>query len=159
MKYIMCGILLLGLSWGCTADEQTVQEETTIVSDVPYQSPETIVRTYQDHLDKNEFEAAKQLSTATAQTRLDEIADIILENPADSTVFTTNFINIQCDTTKTTAICACIIEYQSDRFLDTFYLVRQMERWLIDAPKEMIDYDYNEEVEEFLEDELSNGDE
>jgi hypothetical protein len=146
------------LIWNCTDEEETIQEQEVVnVIGIPYQSPETIVRQYQEHLDKNEFEAAKQLSTPTAQSRLEEIANIISEEPADSTLFTTNFIAIQCDTTTSTAICACIIEYQSDRFPDTFYLVRQSEQWLIDAPKETIDYDYNEEVEDFLEDELSRN--
>ncbi|MEM1326820.1 MAG: hypothetical protein AAGI23_12740 [Bacteroidota bacterium] len=161
VKHIIYGLLFVGLFWNCSTDgeQQTAEDLEVAVPSVPYQSPETIVREYQAHLDNNEFEAAKKLSTSTAQDRLEEIADIISEEPADSTLFTTNFIDIQCDTTLTSAICACIIEYQANRFPDTFYLVRKAERWLIDAPKETIDYDYNEEVEEFLEDELSNGNE
>lgn len=155
MKYIYY-LLLLSLIYSCAADEQentTIDTEEEVIEDY---TPEEVVRRYQHHLDQNEFAQAKKFSTAAEQIHLEEIADIIMEESADSTVFTTNFISVNCEIEDQTAVCACIIEYLGDRFPDTFYLVRQKERWLVDTPQEEINYDHNEEVEQFLEDELQH---
>lgn len=157
MKYIYY-LLLLSLVYQCTADEQgesNIDDEEAVVQDY---TPEEVVRHYQHHLDQNEFEQAKQFSTAAEQAHLTEIADIIMEESADSTVFTTHFVSINCEIEDESAVCDCVIEYEnsSERFTDTFYLVRQNGRWLKDRSEEEINYDYNEEVEQFLEDEIQD---
>jgi len=129
----------------CTEDKQSTEYPST---------PEAVVKEYQDHIDKNEFEAAKKFSTKEERARLSMVEEIIAGEPMDSTVFTTNFIAISCEMKDQIAICACIIEDFEERYRDTFLLVNQKGRWLVDVPQEEISYDHNEEIEQFVQEEL-----
>ncbi|MEM8525245.1 MAG: hypothetical protein AAGG68_11400 [Bacteroidota bacterium] len=143
-QFLLLPFLLFLLS--CAEDTTTVQEDTTSYT------PEQVLRKYQAHVDKNEFEAAKKFSTQNERERLDAVAELIAAEPADSTVYTTIFLEVNCQESKDQAICDCLIEGFEER--DTFVLMKAKGQWLVDAPEEEIDYDYNEEVEEFIQEEL-----
>lgn len=145
MKQLLLLSFLI-LIFACTEDDTSVHEDSGDYS------PEQVLRKYQDHVDKNEFEAAKKFSTKNEQERLDAVAELIAGEPADSTVYTTIFLEVSCEEMEKKAICACLIEGFEER--DTFVLMKEKGRWLVDAPEEEINYDYNEEVEEFIQEEL-----
>jgi len=133
--------------FSCAEDDTSVQQE-----DSNTYSPEQALRKYQAHVDKNEFDAAKKFSTKSERQRLDAVAELIAAEPADSTIYTTVFLKIDCKEGKEKATCACLIQGFEEQ--DTFVLMKEKGNWLVDAPEEEINYDYNEEVEEFIQEEL-----
>lgn len=145
MKQLLL-LSFLVLMFACTEDDTSVEE------DYNNYSPEQVLRKYQDHVDKNEFEAAKKFSTKNEQERLNAVSELIAGEPEDSTIYTTIFLEISCEETAKKTICDCLIEGFEER--DTFVLMKEKGRWLVDAPEEEINYDYNEEVEEFIQEEL-----
>ncbi|MEM6698449.1 MAG: hypothetical protein AAF599_08635, partial [Bacteroidota bacterium] len=124
----------------------------SVQENLVHYSPEQVLRKYQNHVDKNEFEAAKKFSTQNERKRLDAVAELIAAEPSDSTIYTTVFLEVNCEETAEKAVCACLIEGFEER--DTFVLMKEKSGWLVDAPEEEINYDYNEEVEEFIQEEL-----
>lgn len=109
-------------------------------------TPETVVRQYQAYYDKNEFDEAKRLSTAAEKQRLDDLRTIIESEPADSTIFTTTFLNIKCQTNKDTAICICEVKDIEEPYTTEYKLVRLNGQWLIDAPEDEVEIE-----EDFME--------
>ncbi|MEM0992950.1 MAG: hypothetical protein AAGI49_07920 [Bacteroidota bacterium] len=145
---------LLILCYFCAFLLCSCEEDSASGSEAYPDTPEAVVRIYQAHLDKNEFEQVKMYSTAKEQARIDEIAPIILEEVSDSTIFTTTFIRIDCKKAQRQAICDCVIENFDEQYEDTFVLALENGQWKVDAAEEEIDYDHNEEIESFIEDEL-----
>lgn len=109
-------------------------------------TPEEVVRQYQAYYDKNKFEEAKLLSTPDEKMRLDDLKTIIESEPADSTIFTTTFLSIQCQTNQDTAICICEVRDIEEPYTTEYKLVRIKGQWLIDAPEEEVEIE-----EEFME--------
>ena len=145
--FLIVSTLILG---ACAIDTTTENYPDT---------PEAVVRAYQDHLDKNEFEEVKKYSTKKEQDRIDEIAPIILEEIADSTIFITTFINIDCMETEKQAICDCLIENFDEQYTDVFVMILVNGQWKVDAPEDEINYDHNEEIEQFIQEELMREEE
>jgi hypothetical protein len=109
-------------------------------------TPETVVLQYQSYYDKNQFDQAKELSTAAEQARLEDLRQIIESEPADSTVFTTTFLKINCQEQKDTAICNCEVQDIEEPYTTEYRLVRINGQWLVDAPEEEVEIE-----EEFME--------
>lgn len=109
-------------------------------------TPEEVVRQYQAYYDKNLFEEAKALSTPAERQRLDDLKSIIESEPADSTIFTTTFISIQCQAQQDTAVCLCEVKDIEEPYTTEYKLVRINGQWLIDAPEEEIEIE-----EDFME--------
>ncbi len=100
------------------------------------QSPEEVLRAYQSHYDRNEFDEAKALSTPAEQERLDELAEIIAMEESDSTVLETVFEQLNCSVRGDTAMCRCTLRDQYEQYKANFQLVRTPNGWLVDAPHE-----------------------
>lgn len=110
------------------------------------ENPEDVVRKFQGYIDKNQFEEAKKLSTPRGQARLDDLAAIIQDELADSTIFNTTFLKIDCQITADTARCLCLVQDSYEEYETDYKLIRINEQWLVDVPEEeMI------EEEEFIE--------
>ncbi len=109
-------------------------------------TPEAVVRQYQAYYDKNEFDEARLLSTAAEQKRLDDLRTIIESEPADSTIFTTTFLSIKCQTNQDTATCICEVKDIEEPYTTEYKLVRVNGQWLIDAPEEEVEIE-----EDFME--------
>ena len=119
-------LLLLSIAtlWSCARDENLPN------------TPETVVRAYQEYLDKNNFKAAKKLSTKAERERLDMIAHMIEDEPSDSTIMNTVFLKLDCKENGSNASCAYTIEEFGERFSDSFLLVNKRGQWLIDIIEE-----------------------
>lgn len=126
--------------------------ETTQSSEALPNTPEAVVRSYQAFLDKNEFEKAKQLSTEAEKKRLDAIFTIISTEPSDSTIFSTVFLEIICNTDKDKALCACLVEDFEEKYRDTFHLVKLKGQWLIDATEEVFNIESDIMFDDFIND-------
>ncbi|HMQ47040.1 MAG TPA: hypothetical protein PKA00_06325 [Saprospiraceae bacterium] len=102
------------------------------------QTPEEVLQEYQGYIDRNEFDAAKQLSTPAGQNWLSELAEIISMEQPDSTILNTEFLTMNCTGEGDTLICACQMRDQYEQYPAEYILVRINERWLVDAPREEI---------------------
>lgn len=109
-------------------------------------TPEEVVRQYQVYYDQNQFAEAKELSTPAERQRLDDLKAIIESEPADSTIFTTTFLSINCQTNKDTAICLCEVRDIEEPYTTEYKLIKIDGQWLIDAPEEEIEVE-----EDFME--------
>lgn len=115
--------------------------------DTTTDGPETAIRTYQHHLDRNEFEAAAQISTPAGQRFLRELSFIIADEDPDSTLLTTELLAADCSIVQDTANCLCQMRDQYEAYEADFRLIRVDGRWLVDAPED----DYQMESDELLE--------
>lgn len=98
--------------------------------------PETVLRAYQAFYDQNMFDEARALATAAEQERLTELESIIRSESQDSTILQTAFQSIKCTVQGDTAICNCTLRDQYEQYQASFQLIRQEDRWLVDAPHE-----------------------
>ena len=87
-------------------------------------------------MDKNNFRAAKKLSTKAERERLNMIKHMIEDEPMDSTIMNTNFLKLDCKEGGEKAICYYTIEEFDELFSDSFLLVNQRGQWLIDVIEE-----------------------
>jgi|GEM_PF-706133 hypothetical protein len=132
-------LLLLAIAQACNNTPAPEEDKRT---------PEEIIRLFQSHYDKNDFETAKQLSTPKVQEFLSMLAKQVAADPIDSTLFNTTFINISCEQKVDTAFCKCLLKDDYEDEYETEYkLVKVGGRWLVDASEE----DFStEEMEIFL---------
>lgn len=100
------------------------------------ENPEDVVRKFQGFIDKNQFEEAKKLSTPRGQARLDDLAAIIQEELADSTIFNTTFLRVNCQVNVDTARCLCLVQDSYEEYETDYKLIRINGRWLVDIPEE-----------------------
>ncbi len=109
-------------------------------------TPEAVIRQFQAHIDKNEFAEAKALSTPRGQQRLDDLEAIIAGELADSTIFNTTFLEIDCQIDGDTARCLCLVQDSYEQYKSDYKLVRVNGKWLVDVPEEE-----SADEEEFIE--------
>lgn len=102
------------------------------------QTPEEVLQEYQGYIDRNEFEAAKELSTPAGQNWLTELAEIIAMEQPDSTLLNTEFLAMNCSGQGDTLICACQMRDQYEEYPAEYILVKMNDRWLVDAPQDEI---------------------
>ncbi len=134
---------LISMCYSCQSDSSFEMPNT----------PEEVLKGYQKHFDKNEFELAKKYSTPAGKKWIDDIAPMIETGGEESTVMSTIFHNIDCITKIDTAICDCRLQDASELYNAKYRIVKINGQWLVDAPdeEEIIDYEDNEEViEEFF---------
>jgi len=71
---------------------------------------------------------------------------IIESEPADSTIFTTTFLSINCQTKQDTTTCICEVKDIEEPYTTEYKLVRVNGQWLVDAPEEEVEIE-----EDFME--------
>ena len=79
-----------------------------------YHSPEEVVRTWQDHMDKNDFEAAKKLSTPETRVMLDSIEAFLTKDQEPIPIDTTEFITLNCQEKGSNAICKYTVKLKEE---------------------------------------------
>jgi len=130
MKHFLIGCIIgmLPLLWSC-GNEGDGQGTPA--------SPEEVLRAYQTHIDNNDFEKAKALSTRDERARLDAFAKRILSHRyQDATIMNTVFLDIDCELDGDVAHCLCLVEDDYERYETEYMLVKRKQRWLVDAPEE-----------------------
>ncbi len=139
----MSWLLLLAIMLAAGCQREPKQPDT----------PEMVIRKYQDHYDNNRFAEAALLSTERERERLEDLRIIIESEPPDSTIFTTTFLSINCTTEQDTAICICQVQDIDLPYTREYRLIRVNGQWLVDAPDEEIEIE-----EDFMEDMLDSLD-
>jgi hypothetical protein len=129
-SYLWSWMIITTLLWSCGGEEPMLP-----------QTPEKVLKQYQEYVDKNRLEKAKSLSTPAGQTWLDELKAIIEEEKPDSTLFHTEFISVNCTGERDTILCQCVLEDQYERYTSDYHLVKLNGQWLVDAPQEEIQID------------------
>lgn len=138
-------VLLMCLLLGACHDEQTAAG--TLDSG---RTPEWIVQKYQQFVDQNQFESAKELSTPAERTRLDRLAAVMVREALAEAILNTKFLQINCDTEKKVAYCQCLVEDEYERYEMAYKLVWEEGQWLVDAPENKGGVEEEEVVEGVL---------
>jgi len=139
-------IFLLANILACTSDSATA------ITKVDLSKPEAVVKKWQKHIDHNEFEAAKQLSTPAAQEWINFIAEVMKLDGEDDTIMETVFESINCTVAADSAICNMVIKEEGELFDDAILLRKLSGQWKIDIPAENLD----DQGEEMLYDDLND---
>lgn len=129
--FLLLLLAALQFAWSSCQQEQTI-------------SPEEVIKTYQNHIDNNEFEKAKQFATPNLQIIINSISEIFQDD--SNTVMHTSFLSINCTTTTSTASCLCTLKDDFETFKTNFTLIKTNDQWLIDAA-EQIGEQNSEEIE------------
>ena len=102
----------------------------------PADEPETVVRKWQSHIDRNEFRQAMDLSTPRTIELLAWMEALLSEMDAESVITHTEFLDLTCTEKGDKAVCYYALEDDGIRYLDSFLLVRAEGKWLVDLPEE-----------------------
>jgi len=116
----------------------------------PADTPESVVRKWQAHIDNNEFGQAKALSSPRTGELLSWMEALLSDMDADSSVTHTKFIDLACKENGDKAVCHYTVEEEGQLFSDSFILVRIEGKWLIDLPEEPI-FEEDAGVEDIIE--------
>lgn len=93
-------------------------------------TPEKVVRTWEEHVNKSNFDAAKQLCTDTALELVCSLSKSNDIEKIDPTPFT--FEKVTCREKGNTATCDCIIKYEdSGRSFFQYLLINSSGQWLV----------------------------
>lgn len=155
MKYLTLlffAFCLTGLWWACRNEGAPSQAAAAAIPEPV--TPEEVVRRFQSYLDNNQFAEAQALSTPDGQEVLRGMAEVVASEPADSTVFHTEFLSINCQEKVDTAFCRCKLKDEYEAYESDYKLLRINGRWLVDAPEEGSmegDEDYYEMLDSLIE--------
>lgn len=97
-------------------------------------SPEWTVKKYQQFVDQNQFEEAKELSTPAEQARLDRLAAVMVREALAESVLNTRFLQINCNAEGPVSYCQCLVEDEYERYELVYKLTWRQGQWLVDAP-------------------------
>lgn len=96
-------------------------------------TPETVSKQWQLHLDNNEIEKVAALSTPTTKEWLAENKEIFL---TDNQVYNTKFIKMDCQTNGDRAACIYTIKEDGELIEDVFLLKKIAGQWLVDIEED-----------------------
>ena len=124
-------------------------------------TPEEVVRQWQLHVDKNEFEAARMLSTNSAIEWLDMISAIISEENEEDIILT-EFQQMKCSEKGDTARCYFNTIEEGLVIPDSMRVVKVGPQWKIDFWEEedpLLDDEATQEIIEELDRIINETDE
>lgn len=139
-------MLLLLLFISCN-NPQSQQEEKIPLPN----TPETVSKQWQAHLDKNEIEKTAALSTTLTKEWLAENKELFLNDPQ---VYQTQFVKMNCTTEGETAICNYTILEEGELIEDFFLLKKVDGQWLVDLEEETANPELDEQIFKEMEKEL-----
>lgn len=150
----VCTALSVLLFSACkqTAPEEQADEDPLAHLD----TPEDVVRQYQSFMDSSKFDKAKLLSTPKGADLMDALASAFADEPLDSSILHTVFLELNCTERGDSAFCACKLKDEYETYDARFTLIKLDGRWLVDPPDEEADESL-EFSEEWLEGEFEPG--
>ncbi|MBP7272947.1 MAG: DUF4878 domain-containing protein [Saprospiraceae bacterium] len=103
-------------------------------------SPEQVVRQWQQHIDANQFDEAAALSSPATQTFIQSLKQLVTltADANEAQVLShTEFKTLVCDTTAdTNAVCVYSLVEEGEVITDTFRLVKINGQWLVDIQEQ-----------------------
>ena len=127
---------VIGLMAGLWSCGNAPQQNKKGSSDTLPPQPEAVFRTWQAHIDRNEFEQARKLSTAATVEWIDMISTILFEDPEETETFLTKFLELRCTENADTASCVYLTEEEGIQIQDSVRLLRINGQWLVDFTEE-----------------------
>ncbi len=144
LLYIVIAIMIVATA--CQNDTKPTVVETATPKPMLENTPEAVVRQWQNWMDKSQFDNAGYLSTPRMQRWVTQMRTIF----GTDTTATTVFKSIKCITKDTTGLCRCIITENKEIFEDSFLLVKRNDQWLIDISEEESNPQDNEVLQNLL---------
>ena len=131
--------LIMVFFLNCQSDTDNAKEKLT---------PEEVLKLYQAHFDKNEFNEAMSYSTPAGKLWIEDIAPMIRGEFGEETITNTIFHEVNCEVQQDTATCKCLLEDETETYEALYRLIRIKKVWLVDAPDEehSIEYEDREEI-------------
>lgn len=121
-------MLLLLLFISCNNTPASQEEKNPLPN-----TPETVSKQWQVHLDKNEIEQATALSTTLTKEWLAENKELFLNDPQ---LYQTQFVKMNCTIEGETAICIYTI-LEEGELIEDFFLLKKLDgQWLVDLEEE-----------------------
>lgn len=139
-------LLLLTLFVSCSNSPTKEEKKIPLPN-----TPETVSKQWQIHLDKNEIDQASALSTPLAKAWLAENKELLLN---DSQVYQTKFTQMDCITEGETATCNYTILEEGELIEDYFLLKKIKGQWLVDLEEESPNPALEEQIFKEMEKEL-----
>ncbi len=131
-------LLLFFLLFSCNNHPPNQAEKVPLPN-----TPETVSKQWQVHLDKNEIEKAAILSTSSTKEWLAENKTLFLN---DSQVYQTNFVKMDCLTEGKKATCTYTILEEGELIEDFFLLQKINGQWLVDLEEETANPELDEQI-------------
>ena len=94
-------------------------------------TPDEVVRQWQRHIDRNEFDEARALSTSQARIFVDEVDQLTTADTLG--IVETQLLNLTCQTMGDSAVCRYEFEFDGVREKGQVTLRRVKNQWLVDA--------------------------
>ncbi len=85
-------------------------------------------------MDRNDFEAAMELSTEAEAKRLADLRQILAGIPEDSLSLRTRILDMHCQIREEIADCLCEMEDEEARYEAQFRLQKVEGEWKVDLP-------------------------
>lgn len=140
-------LLLLTLLISCNNNSPTKEENKISLPN----TPETVSKQWQTHLDKNEIDQAALLSTELTKEWLAENKELFLN---DSQIYQTNFVKMDCVEAGKKATCNYTILEEGELIEDFFLLKKINNQWLVDLEEEAANPELDEQIFKQMEKEL-----
>ncbi|MFK7807085.1 MAG: hypothetical protein AB8F74_04710 [Saprospiraceae bacterium] len=100
-------------------------------------TPEKVARQWQDWIDQNEYQKAKELSTGNAIEWINWAEETIKASGEEPEVLSPAvFLSMKCEEFESKAICDYIMDDEGRQFRDSFFLKNINGQWLVDIPEE-----------------------
>ena len=134
MRFSLLAIVILSFTiLSCENKSEPQQKEDSTSSLINQDKPENTVRSWQYLMDNNDFDQAKRLADKKTIEFLSEFQQYIETLPEDTLTSNSKFISLSCSENRNKAICFAKIEDLNfqETYNDTFFLIKQDNKWLI----------------------------
>ena len=139
-------LLFLLFLFSCNTNSSNQVEKVPLPN-----TPESVSKQWQIHLDKNEIEKAAVLSTTATKEWLAENKALFLN---DSQVYQTNFVKMDCITEGKKATCTYTI-LEAGELIDDFFLLQKINgQWLVDLEEDTTTPELDEQIFKEMQKEL-----
>ena len=118
---ILCCMLMVA---GCASDKK----------DLP-NTPETVARQWQQWIDNNQYQQARELSTTNGIAWIDWVETTLKNAGVEEDAITpSRFLAMQCKETQSSATCRYLLDDNGVQYHDSFLLQKIAGQWLVDIP-------------------------
>ena len=134
MRISLFAIVILSFTLlSCENKSKPQQNEDSKSSLFNQDKPESTVRSWQYLMDNNDFDQAKRLADEKTNEFLSEIQQYVETMPEDTNTSNSKFISLRCAENRNKATCYAKIEDLNfqETYNDTFFLIKQENKWLI----------------------------
>lgn len=131
MKNIACAFILIS-AFSCNPSDKSKTNQTASAEPIKIElpnTPETVVRTWEEAISKNQFSVALMLSMGP---EVDYVRALEESNNMDTIQnINSEIVDLKCKQKAETAICDCKIKYEEDEVSFKYYLILNNGQWML----------------------------